>query len=184
GTGRFWRRPARRDTPRYLGWPPAPAVPSVAAMHTETTAATAALVPAGGGRRYELLGNEVVVKLDRTSTDGRTTLIEYTAVPGFPGPPLHTHAAFDEVFVLLGGRLSFRVEAETFEAGPGDVVFCPGAVPHTFANASREPARFLVACTPGGFEHFLADLADLQERGALTPDAVGGLWDRHGMAPA
>ena len=36
----------------------------------------------------------------------------------------------------------------------------PGDVPHTFANQADEPARFLLACMPGGFEAYFRALAE------------------------
>jgi uncharacterized RmlC-like cupin family protein len=41
-------------------------------------------------------------------------------------------------------------------AGPGEVAFAPRGVPHTLANLSSAPARFLIICTPAGFEREFA----------------------------
>ena len=37
-------------------------------------------------------------------------------------------------------------------------MFAPGGATHTFANRSDAPARYLLICTPGGFERYFARL--------------------------
>jgi hypothetical protein len=49
-------------------------------------------------------------------------------------------------------------------AGPGDLVFAPRGVPHTFAKLSDAPARQLIICTPAGFERYFARMAAERER--------------------
>ena len=81
-------------------------------------------------------------------SDGQVSVIETEPDPGVGvGPPLHHHD-FDEAFYLLEGRLTFRLRDEYVTAGPGELVFAPRGVPHTFANLSGAPARQLIVCTP------------------------------------
>jgi quercetin dioxygenase-like cupin family protein len=79
------------------------------------------------------------------------SIIELTAPAGFDGPPLHHHD-FDEAFYVLEGELTFQVGDELHKAGPGSLTFAPRGSIHTFANLGREPARYLLICTPAGFE--------------------------------
>jgi len=87
---------------------------------------------------------------------------------GFGGPPLHHHP-FDETFCVLEGTLTFRVEDDYRTATAGDVVFAPRGVAHTFANLSDAPARYLLVCTPAGFEGYFARMA--AERAGEEPPA-------------
>jgi len=50
-----------------------------------------------------------------------------------------------------------------------EVVFAPRGVPHTFANRRDAPARYLIACTPAGFERYFARLA-AERQGVDPPD--------------
>jgi len=75
--------------------------------------------------------------------------------PGAKGPPLHTHA-FDETFYALEGELVFQVGDGLITVTAGEVAFALGGAPHTFTNRSDEPARFLIVCTPAGFEREFA----------------------------
>ena len=83
--------------------------------------------------------------------DEQLGAIEVTVPAGWDGPPLHLHA-FAETFYVLDGELTFQLGDELVTAGPGAFVFAPGGAVHTLANHSGEPARYLLVCTPGGFE--------------------------------
>lgn len=64
---------------------------------------------------------------------GPVTVLAYgNDVPG-QGPRLHVHP-YDETFVILEGRARFFVGDEVVDAGAGEVVFGPKAVPHRFEN--------------------------------------------------
>jgi quercetin dioxygenase-like cupin family protein len=95
------------------------------------------------------------VKLRSEETGGHTSLIEVNAGPQFAGPPLHVHD-FDEAFYVLEGELTFQVEQELVTKGAGELAFVPRGVPHTLANRSGASARYLIVCTPAGFERSFA----------------------------
>ena len=107
------------------------------------------------------------VLLRSEESDGQVSVIETRPSPGF-GPNLHTHD-FDESFYVLEGELTFQLREELVSAVPGDLVFAPRGVPHTFANLSDTPARQLIVCTPAGFERYFARMAAERE-GVEPPD--------------
>lgn len=85
--------------------------------------------------------------------------VELTVPARWSGPPLHHHA-FDEAFYVLDGELTFQLGDELVAAGPNTFVFAPGGAVHTLANLGDAPARYLLVCTPAGFERrFEADPA-------------------------
>ena len=110
----------------------------------------------------------ISVRLRTEETGGALSLMENRVAPGFPGPPLHHHD-FDETFYVLEGELTFQVVNELVTAGPGDVVFAPRGVAHTFANRGDAPARILLVCTPAGFERYFARMA-AERSGVAPPD--------------
>ena len=112
--------------------------------------------------------SRITVLLRSEETGGALALVENRAPAGFRGPPLHRHE-FDETFYVLEGELTFQVVDELVTAGPGEVVFAPRGVPHTFANRGDAPARYLIACTPAGFERYFARLA-AERQGVDAPD--------------
>jgi mannose-6-phosphate isomerase-like protein (cupin superfamily) len=101
-------------------------------------------------------------------SDGRVGVIEGLMPAGAAGPPLHKHD-FDETFYVLDGELTFHVGGELVAVRAGEVAFAPGGEPHTFANRSAADARYLIVCTPGGFEREFARRAARKE-GVEPPD--------------
>lgn len=115
-----------------------------------------ALVPPDDGELIEVAGNRIRIKVASSSQ----LVCDYSAAPGFRGPPLHVHPGFDETYVGLEGRLEVVVGDQRHDLVPGAVAYVSGSVPHTFRNLGDERARFLSICSPGGFEHFFRALAD------------------------
>jgi quercetin dioxygenase-like cupin family protein len=84
-------------------------------------------------------------------------LVENTVPAGWEGTPLHHHA-FDEAFYVLDGELTFQVGDERVVRRAGELAFAPRDVHHAIANPSDGPARYLLVCTPGGFERYFDEL--------------------------
>jgi quercetin dioxygenase-like cupin family protein len=98
------------------------------------------------------------VLLRSEETDGHVSVTEIMVPPHAAGPPLHTHD-FDEAFHLLEGELIFQVGDALVTKGAGELSFAPRNVPHTLANHNDAPARYLLICTPAGFERHWARIA-------------------------
>jgi quercetin dioxygenase-like cupin family protein len=107
------------------------------------------------------------ITLASRDTDGTIGIVENRVRPGWPGPPLHHHA-FDETFCILEGELTFQVGADRLVGRAGDTLFVARGVHHTLANLSDAPARYLLVCTPGGFEHKFGPDADSTPSGPTT----------------
>lgn len=108
-----------------------------------------------GGERFEARGTRVVIKVARADH----TICEYDAPEHAAGPPVHVHPGFDETFIVLDGRLELQVADQVMHLTAGAVAHLSGSVPHTFRNPDARRARFLLVCTPGGFEHYFRAVA-------------------------
>src|SRR5215213_9393773 len=113
-------------------------------------------------------GFRTEVKLREAASGGHVSLVENVLPPHWPGPQLHVHG-FDEAFYVLEGELTFQLHDEILIAGPGTVAFAPRDVPHTLANLVDAPARYLLVCTPAGFERYFERLA--AEQAGVEPPA-------------
>jgi quercetin dioxygenase-like cupin family protein len=89
---------------------------------------------------------------------GHVSVTEIEVPAHTAGPPLHTHD-FDEAFYMLEGELIFQVEDTLVTKGAGEVSFAPRNVVHALANHSDAPARYVLVCTPAGFERHWARVA-------------------------
>ncbi len=108
------------------------------------------------------------VLLRSEQTDGAVSAIDSAVPAGFAGPGLHHHD-FDETFYVTEGELVFQLRDELFRVSVGEVAFAPRGVPHTFTNVGAGTARYLIVCTPAGFERYFARMAADRE-GVEPPD--------------
>jgi quercetin dioxygenase-like cupin family protein len=109
---------------------------------------------------------DATVLLRSEQTAGAVSAVALTIPPGWAGPPLHHHA-FDEAFYVLDGEVTFQLGDELATARPNTLVFAPGDSIHTLANLSAERSRYLLLCTPAGFERRFANVA-----GGRVPETI------------
>jgi mannose-6-phosphate isomerase-like protein (cupin superfamily) len=137
----------------------------------------------GEGRTIPLGPHRATVKVERSRTGDRYSVVEYSSAPGRPGTPPHRHEAV-EGFYVLEGEVEFRLGPATAPGYPGTFFFAPPWVAHGFRNSGPGVARLLVVAPPGGPE-FLADLsAVLPEDGPPDAERILEVWRRRGIHPA
>ncbi|WP_299428506.1 cupin domain-containing protein [uncultured Meiothermus sp.] len=90
------------------------------------------------------------VLADKKTTGGSYALMDVRVRQGFEAPP-HVHNGEDEIFFIQEGEVTFTSGSVVTEAKPGDHVFQPRGVPHSF-KLKTPTARMLVTFTPGGLE--------------------------------
>ena len=98
------------------------------------------------------------VVLRSEESDGVVSIVDNVVPGNWPGPFLHKHD-FDEAFYVLEGELTFQVEDAVITKRAGELAFAPRGVAHTLANHSDGRARYLLVCTPAGFERYFARVA-------------------------
>ena len=106
------------------------------------------------------------VLLRSEESDGVVSIIDNTVPANWPGPFLHKHD-FDEAFYVLEGELTFQVEDAVVTKRAGELAFAPRGVAHTLANRSDAPARYVLVCTPAGFERYFARMNENPPEWAL-----------------
>ncbi len=102
------------------------------------------------GQSIDLPGWSMLVKVTACDTLGRLTVIEGRMAPQLAGPPAHVHDGHDETFVILEGRMRFRVDDGS--------------------NPFDEPARYIAILTPSGYEDYFAKVAEHVDRSGTMPD--------------
>lgn len=115
-------------------------------------------IPAGGSDKVELGGLGIVWKIAGAEAGGRFSVVHHPLAPRALAAPLHRHSREDEYSYVLEGTLGALLGDEVVTAGPGSTTVAPRGVHHTVANASDAPARYLLVCTPGGFERMFSRL--------------------------
>lgn len=94
-------------------------------------------------------GDTFYSKVSTKDTDGDMYVFESTRIKE-GGPILHTHYDTDEWWYILQGEFLVRVGDKTYTARPGDFVFGPRKVPHTFAKVGQGEARLIICHQPAG----------------------------------
>ena len=109
-------------------------------------------------------GRDSVLKVTGKDTAGHLAILELAHPQGVPGPPLHIHPNTEEAFYVLAGQLRVRAGEHEHTLSAGGFILVPQGLPHTFATAGPEPARFLNVISPAGFEQFVIDVADAERQ--------------------
>lgn len=102
------------------------------------------------------LGGHVAVKARAADTDGRFCQIEFSDPCG-NAPPVHVHHWEDETFYVLEGLVTVFLGDSRIDASPGEFVFMPRDVPHSYLVQSAR-ARALVTYAPAGVEEFFIEM--------------------------
>ena len=104
-----------------------------------------AIIP---GHRTALGPHRRDLQVILASAPARAAVIVACAIPaGTSGPPLHVHAACDEIFFILSGELLVRADDHVATIREGGLVHISCGMPHTFATTPDTPARFLLLST-------------------------------------
>jgi mannose-6-phosphate isomerase-like protein (cupin superfamily) len=96
-----------------------------------------------------LPGDTIFNKVSTADTDGDLYIFDTTRVKE-GGPPLHFHYSQDEWWYVISGEFLIRVGEETYHAKPGDSVFGPRGIPHSFAKIGEGEAKIILLFQPAG----------------------------------
>jgi len=139
----------------------------------------------GEGDAFYVLGGLYEVKAAGHETAGKATVMEMT-VPVGMGPPPHTHAGPEMVYVLEG-TLRYRIGDQTLEGAPGSLFYIPEGVTENFEPTST--TRLLITYLPGGLDKFFAEIGEPATVREIPPppdtppnaEALGAAGSRYGL---
>lgn len=127
----------------------------------------------GEGEPIDLPGWSMQVKVTAADTLGRLTVLQGQMAPHLAGPPAHVHAEHDEIFIVLAGRMRFRVGDRFHTAVPGQTVYASRRLAHGFANPHDEVARYAAILAPSGHEDYFRKVAQhVADTGSLPDPAL------------
>jgi mannose-6-phosphate isomerase-like protein (cupin superfamily) len=132
------------------------------------------------GECFGVFGDRIRYILTSEDTDAQFALME-AETPVGSGPPLHVHAREDEFFFVQSGHYEFEIGGERIAARPGDLVFAPRNVPHTFWVGGNEPGRVLTGVWPGGYDHFFRSCSKEFDTGAPDTHKISRIGNKHGV---
>ena len=126
--------------------------------------------------------------LEGEESDGSLAVFEFDVPAGAAVAAPHSHDAFDETIYGLAGVLTWTIDGEQADVGPGDVIHIRRGEMHQFDNTTDVDAKALAFVTPGilGPEYFreIAALVDAAAGGPPDLASIGAVMRRHGLTPA
>ena len=126
--------------------------------------------------------------VEANASGGTVAMFECDVPSGAKVPAAHSHDAYEETIYGVRGTMTWTVEGEATEIGPGDVVCIPRGAIHRFDNNGDADATVLAVVTPGvlGPDYFREVAEVVRAAAGGPPDLaeVGAVMRRHALTPA
>jgi quercetin 2,3-dioxygenase len=101
------------------------------------------------------------LKISSKDTDGQLSMFDYVGLAKV-GPMLHVHFKQDEVFTVIEGSYRFVAGTETHVLGPGQTIFLPRGIAHTWIQLT-DRGRMIYFLQPAGkMEEFFLHMNNLK----------------------
>jgi quercetin dioxygenase-like cupin family protein len=126
--------------------------------------------------------------LEGEASGGSVAVFEFD-VPAVARVPIaHSHDGYEETIYGLEGVLTWTLDGEQTDVGPGEVLCIPRGVVHRFDNDHSVDATMLAIVSPGilSFDYFreMAAVIEAATDGPPDPAALAEVMRRHGLTPA
>jgi quercetin dioxygenase-like cupin family protein len=123
--------------------------------------------------------------IEGEQSGGSVAVFEFDVPAGTTVPAAHSHDGYQETIYGLEGVLTWTVEGNATEIGPGDTLCIPRGAVHQFENPHDTDAKSLAIVTPGilGPDYFreVAAILDAATDGPPDYAALGEVMKRHGL---
>ena len=140
--------------------------------------------------REEIRIGQVAIRflLEGEASGGSVAVFEFDVPAGARVPAAHSHDGYEETLYGLEGVLSWTLDGQQTDVGPGEVLCIPRGVVHRFDNNHADDAKVLAIVSPGilGPDYFRECAAVVEAAAGGPPDlaALGAVMRRHGLTPA
>ena len=123
--------------------------------------------------------------LEAADTNGSAAMFEFTVPVGAKVPIPHYHESYDETIYGLSGVITFTVEGNPIDIGPGETCFIPRGAVHGFDNLTQKDAKALTVITPAllGSIFFKEVAAILNAGGPPDIEKLKLTMAKHGLIP-
>ena len=121
-------------------------------------------------------GERVVVRVGTEDSGGDLLVVDGYVKPGGAVTGEHVHPAIDEDFMVVRGRVGFRIDGRESIAEPGERLHVPAGTAHDWWNAGEEEAHVRVEIRPGArFEEMAINLFGLAQDGKTNSKGMPNL---------
>jgi uncharacterized cupin superfamily protein len=116
---------------------------------------------------YDFGGSRTRLLVSGEQTAGAHCMFEITA-PAGRATPMHRHTHEDETLHILDGEMEVIVDGAPHKLPIGSTIVLPRGSTHQFVNRTDQSARYLLVCTPAGFDGFVGACAEASDE-AVEP---------------
>ncbi|HEX4797256.1 MAG TPA: cupin domain-containing protein [Humisphaera sp.] len=121
--------------------------------------------------------------LEAADTNGSVAMFEFWVPAGAKVPLPHYHKLYDETIYGIEGIITFTVDGQPVEIGPGESCFIPRGAVHGFNNLKQTNVKALAVITPALLgPDFFREAAAIVNTGG-PPDLVklNVVFAKHGL---
>lgn len=122
--------------------------------------------------REEITVGQLAIRflVEGEESGGSAAVFEFDVPAGAKVAAGHSHDGFDETIYALEGVLTWTLDGEEVQVGPGDARFIPRGVVHQFDNTHDVDAKALAVVTPSilGPDYF-REVAAILDAGGRRP---------------
>ncbi len=126
--------------------------------------------------------------LEGKASGGSVAIFEFDIPAAARVPVAHSHDGYEETIYGLEGVLTWTLDGEQTEVGPGEVLCIPRGVVHRFDNDHEVDAKMLAIVSPGilspDYFREMAAVIKAATGGPPDPVALAEVMRRHGLTPA
>ena len=127
--------------------------------------------------------------LEGEASGGSVAVFEFDVPAAARVPIAHSHDGYEETIYGLEGVLTWTLDGEQTEVGPGEVLYIPRGVVHRFDNDQEVDAKMLAMVTPGilgpdYFREMAAVIEAATSGGPPDPAVLAEVMRRYGLTPA
>lgn len=134
---------------------------------------------------------EIRFLMEAADSGGAVAMFEFMVPAGARVPVPHSHERYDETIYGLEGVLTFVIDGEKMNVGPGKSCFIPRGVVHGFNNLGETAAKGLAIVTPGLLgPEFFRECAEIINPAPPGPPApadlakLNAVFAKHGLVAA
>ncbi len=133
-------------------------------------------------------GIAIRFRLEGEASGGSVAVFEFDVAAGARVPGAHSHDAYEETIYGLEGVLSWTLDGQQTDVGPGEVLCIRRGVVHRFDNDHEVDAKMLAIVSPGilspDYFREMAAVIKAATDGPPDPVALAEVMRRHGLTPA
>ena len=123
------------------------------------------------------------------NSTGSIAVFELTVAGGHRLPaPAHSHDLYEETIYGLDGVMTWTVDGNSVDVGPGQALCIPRGAVHRFDNNSIQDVKALCVITPAALspQYFreCAEVIDATAGGSPDRARLAEIMRRHGLTPA